>query len=77
MKRAKPTEYPCKERPGNTWYEFQAHGHTLGLSDAPGRTLALRVEETPAGVTLVVVDEVGEPATDSEGATSALTITTA
>ena len=73
--KPKPAEYPCKERPGNTWYEFHAHGHTIGLSDVPGRTLTLRVDETDTQVTLAVVDETGEPATDSEGATSVLAIT--
>lgn len=69
-----PTEHPCRARPGNTWYSFTAGGHTLGLSDVAGRTLDLHVEETDTGLTLVVVDEHGEPAVDSAGRTSALAI---
>lgn len=75
MKSAEPAQYPCRARPGNTWYEFRSHGHTIGLSDAPGRTLRLQVDETDTQVTLAIVDETGVLATDSEGDAAALAIT--
>lgn len=50
------TEYPCKQIPGNVWYEFKARGETVGHSGPPGLDLRLKQTETETGWTLTVMD---------------------
>ena len=50
------TEYPCKQVPGNVWYQFKARGHIIGHSGPPGLDLRVKETKTDTGWTLTLLD---------------------
>ena len=49
-------EFPCKQVPGNVWYQFKARGHIIGHSGHPGLELRVKETKTDTGWTLTLLD---------------------
>lgn len=63
----KESKHPCKEVPGNTWHQFEAHGQTVGFSGPEGLELQLVDEVEDGQRTLRVTYADGSPVLDAEG----------
>lgn len=57
----KATKYPCKEIDGNTWYQFDVDGRTVGYSGPPGLKLRLLDETVDGCRTVTIVHADGTP----------------